>query len=221
MEQKAKRHLEEELRSELEEKDHVIKALQTKVVLLKSGGTNVIDDHQEDSNAAAAATDGVALIDLDNGSSSGSSGVIKKDSEKVVVLEGTDYGFLFPCSSINGIFTARTNDEAIVKKKPHIFPPLLDKVRRLETLLTKCKESIKANKQKTTALTEVKDSLSKQLSEKEAELNSLNDKLSSISTELETVKKREQEDELQMAQTKMHMHQVVNVIYLESFRRPF
>merc|ERR1712223_1195834 len=46
LEQKAKRHLEEELRSDLEEKQHVIEALQTKVTLLKSGGKNVIDDNQ-------------------------------------------------------------------------------------------------------------------------------------------------------------------------------
>lgn len=32
-----------------------------------------------------------------------------------------------------------------------------DKIKRLEGLLTKCKESIKANKQKTNALTEVKE----------------------------------------------------------------
>jgi len=38
---------------------------------------------------------------------------------------------------------------------------LLDKVKRLEALLTKCKESIKANKQKTFALTEVKENLVK------------------------------------------------------------
>ena len=81
MEQKAKRHLEEELRSELEEKEHIIKALQTKVVLLKSGGTNVLDDNSAEDSSAS----GTDLIDLDNG---GSSGVIKKDSEKVVVLEG-------------------------------------------------------------------------------------------------------------------------------------
>ncbi len=50
---------------------------------------------------------------------------------------------------------------------------LADKIKRLETLLTKCKESIKANKQKTQALTEVKESLSTQLSEREAECEKL------------------------------------------------
>ena len=39
--------MEEELRSDLEEKDHIIKALQTKVVLLKSGGNNVIEDEKD------------------------------------------------------------------------------------------------------------------------------------------------------------------------------
>ena len=85
---------------------------------------------------------------------------------------------------------------------------LEDKVRRLETLLTKCKESIKANKQKTTALTEVKDSLSKQLSEKEADLIVLTDRFNSTDAELKELKRKEQEEELQIAQAKMHMHQV-------------
>merc|ERR1712029_1176597 len=171
LEQKAKRHLEEELRSELEEKDHIIKALQTKVVLLKSGGTNVIDDNSSETEKGTedGATGNTAdLIDLEN-----SSNVIKKDSEKVVVLE--------------------------------------DKVRRLETLLTKCKESIKANKQKTTALTEVKDSLSKQLSEREADFIALTDNFNRTNNELKELKQKDQEEELQIAQAKMQMHQEIIV----------
>lgn len=74
--------------------------------------------------------------------------------------------------------------------------------------MTKCKESIKANKQKTTALTEVKDSLSKQLSEREADMIALTDTFNRTNTELTELKKKEQEEELQMAQAKMHMHQV-------------
>lgn len=64
------------------------------MVLLKSGGTNVIEDNTSSApegdkmgGAEAAGSSGSAensdhLIDLD-------SNVIKKDSEKVVVLEGT------------------------------------------------------------------------------------------------------------------------------------
>ena len=168
LEQKAKRHLEEELRSDLEEKEHIIKALQTKVVLLKSGGNNVIEDNATNNGITqtVAGEDGNAsqtLINLNDGPEASS--VIKRDSEKVAVLE--------------------------------------DKVRRLEALLTKCKESIKANKQKTTALTDVKDSLAEQLAEKEKENEKLTNNLKGVKDELDSLKKREQVEELQIAEIKM------------------
>ena len=174
LEQKAKRHLEEELRSDLEEKEHIIKALQTKVVLLKSGGNNVIEDNAANNGNASMASseDGnisQTLINLNEGQET--SAVIKRDSEKVAVLE--------------------------------------DKVRRLEALLTKCKESIKANKQKTTALTDVKDSLAEQLAEKEKENEKLGNNLKAARDELESLKKREQVEELQIAEIKMQMHQEI------------
>ena len=82
-------------------------------------------------------------------------------------------------------------------------------------MLTKCKESIKANKQKTTALTEVKESLAKQVGEREGELDDLRSQLlntqatlSVAQKEIENYKKREQNDELQIAEVKMMMHQV-------------
>merc|ERR1712198_815086 len=89
-EQKAKRHLEEELRSDLEEKEHIIKALQTKVVLLKSGGNNVLEDNATNNGISQtmSSEDGNAsqtLINLNDGQDT--SAVIKRDSEKVAVLE--------------------------------------------------------------------------------------------------------------------------------------
>jgi predicted RNase H-like nuclease (RuvC/YqgF family) len=71
-------------------------------------------------------------------------------------------------------------------------------VKRLEALLTKCKESIKANKQKTTALTEVKESLATQLASKEAECNNLSSQLTQLQNDHEVLKKKEQEEELQV-----------------------
>ena len=76
--------MEEELRSDLEEKQHVISALQTKVTLLKSGGKSVIDDNGEDDTTAN-------LVDLsDNGGNENheDGGIIRRDSEKVAALEG-------------------------------------------------------------------------------------------------------------------------------------
>ena len=142
LEQKAKRHLEEELRSDLEEKEHVIKTLETKVALLKSDPAAAQDEEQEAGN----------LIDLADGENGGNKNVLE------------------------------------------------EKIKRLEALLTKCKESIKANKQKTQALTEVKESLSVQLSEKEKEC-----------AELTAFRDKAKQDELQIAETKMVMHQEIIV----------
>ena len=71
-------------------------------------------------------------------------------------------------------------------------------MKRLEALLTKCKESIKANKQKTVALTEVKESLATQLASKEVECQGLGTQLSKIESELDVLRKKEQEEELQV-----------------------
>lgn len=74
--------------------------------------------------------------------------------------------------------------------------------------MTKCKESIKANKQKTTALTEVKENLSKDLAERDEECSKLKKKVE----EFELWHKKAQEEEIQIAETKMVMHQVI-IIY--------
>ena len=75
LEQKAKRHLEEELRSDLEEKHHVIEALQTKVSLLKSGGKGVIEDNEENAS----------LVDV---SDETSKDLFQRDGDKIAILEG-------------------------------------------------------------------------------------------------------------------------------------
>ena len=83
LEQKAKRHLEEELRSDLEEKHHVIEALQTKVSLLKSGGKGVLDENNEDN-----ATGNLVDISDDNSATSVASDIIQRDGDKIANLEG-------------------------------------------------------------------------------------------------------------------------------------
>lgn len=77
LEQKAKRHLEEELRSDIEEKQHVIEALQTKVTLLKSGCKP-----ENDENSLIDAEDSACLVDTS---------LVIKDSDKVTALEGESF----------------------------------------------------------------------------------------------------------------------------------
>ena len=85
LEQKAKRHLEEELRSDMEEKEHIIKALQTKVTLLKSVGSASTDATMEASNNENSEQ----LIDLEE-----SNGDRKEPPEKVAALEGDEIKIL-------------------------------------------------------------------------------------------------------------------------------
>ena len=89
----------------------------------------------------------------------------------------------------------------------------------MEGLLTKCKESIKANKQKTSALTEVKENLAKQVTDKESELEDLRSQffvtqttLTSAQKEIDGYRRREQHEELQIAEVKMMMHQVCSKV---------
>ena len=89
LEQKAKRHLEEELRSDMEEKEHIIEALQTKVTLLKTGSGG------DKTGSEAATTSEENLIDLEkdedgsNGNNGTSPAASSSDSKKVAGLEGS------------------------------------------------------------------------------------------------------------------------------------
>ena len=81
LEQKAKRHLEEELRSDIEEKQHVIEALQTKVTLLKSGGTSLLDN-------AGNSDEGVNDLPVDSSGEVIDTSLIRPDADKIATLEG-------------------------------------------------------------------------------------------------------------------------------------
>ena len=83
---------------------------------------------------------------------------------------------------------------------------LEDKIKRLESLLSKCKENIKTNKNKTIALTEVKDQLAADLELKEKELVEMKDSSDKMRAELDTLKKKEEGEEIQIAEVKLAMH---------------
>ena len=63
-------------------------------------------------------------------------------------------------------------------------------MKRLESLLSKCKENIKANKQKTAALTEVKEQLASDLALREKELAEERAKTQDVNAQLELLKGR-------------------------------
>ena len=68
--------------------------------------------------------------------------------------------------------------------------PLEEKVKRLESLLSKCKENIKANKQKMGALTEVKEQLATDLALRENELAEERRKAEEVKSQMEQLRGR-------------------------------
>lgn len=197
LEKQAKMHLEEELRAEIEEKQHVIHTLNTKVSLLKE----CVESAKTDSSLNGE----THLVD------------VSMDSGKETLLEEeevpADNSIQIKSEAKNNGLDNTSSDaksdesdkEEKVKDSEKVNP-LEDKVKRLESLLSKCKENIKANKHKMTALTEVKEKLAVQLEDKEKELQEEKSSADGVRQELESIRNREEGDEIQMAEAKLAMH---------------
>lgn len=166
LEQQAKAHLEENLRCILEEKEEMIKVLETKVNLLKTG-VNTTDRVENIPDVAVS-------------------------------------GGGAPLSSA----ASRDEDTAHYEEK----------VRRLEALISKCRDTIKNNRERTTQLIQEKDSLNKSLEQRTAELQQVQEKdaevqaglrneLLSLREEAEQSKRRQEETAMAMAETKRNMHE--------------
>ena len=76
----------------------------------------------------------------------------------------------------------------------------------MESLLSKCKENIKANKQKTAALTEVKEQLASDLALREKELAEERAKTQDVNAQLELLKGRYGSQVLGMVQKILWFH---------------
>ena len=167
----AKAHLEEEFRAELEEKEHIITALNTKVALLKKESVSLVDIVNQD--------------DIGNGAKV--NGAFENDDK------------------LNHLNDTPDSMSAKSEESDRNFQ-LEDKVKRLESLLSKCKENIKANKNKMSALTEVKEQLATDLENKERDLAELRSTCEKANEELGILRKKEESEEVQMAEIKLAMH---------------
>ena len=136
--------------------------------------------------------------------------LLKKDSPSPLIDLDNHEDIAANGSKVNGVLENedRSNTEELSVKSEDgekVFH-LEDKIKRLESLLSKCKENIKTNKNKTTALTEVKDQLAADLELKEKELVELRDSSDKVRAELETLKRKEEGEEIQIAEVKLAMH---------------
>ena len=176
LEKQAKAHLEEELRAEIEEKQHYITSLNTKVMLLKKDQQS--DDKSLKSPLIDLSADSGNHEELDNG--------------------GPETGKDLQLPDNDSLSVKSEDSDKILH--------LEEKVRKLENLLSKCKENIKANKNKLSALSEVKDQLATDLEIKETELSEEKESHKKVLDELQIYRKREEGEELQMAEAKLAMH---------------
>lgn len=118
----------------------------SKVKLLKNGGS------------LESLNDSAALIDLTEDSSK------QEESDELVNLRQKVCDKASP---------RHLNLQQYSSNNHNLIPIINSKVKRLETLLAKCKETIKGHKERSQTLTKEKDQLTQELEEKIAELKSL------------------------------------------------
>ncbi|XP_026285947.1 golgin subfamily A member 4 isoform X3 [Frankliniella occidentalis] len=178
LEKQAKAHLEEALRSDLEEKDHLIHTLETKycnaelqIKLLRAQGDQVQTEGQSDDK-------------IENSSAETLSDSAQKVDGQEDLLTGGDTGLV--TSTAAAVLTpepASAESENALKEK----------LKKLESLLHKCKEDI----------TNKRESI-KQL---ESDKQTANAKIDALQQQLITIQKREEEASLSLAKNKQTIHQ--------------
>ncbi|OAD58639.1 Golgin subfamily A member 4, partial [Eufriesea mexicana] len=171
LEQQAKAHLEEALRNDIEEKDHIINTLNTKIKLLQASGPNLettLSDTTNDQKENLKDN----LIDLSTSSSI--------SNENTLLVENSQ---------------------------------LKDKLKKLENIVLKYKESLKRNKEKFTEILTEKitlefeyETLKNSYAEKEKEINCTQKEIKNLTDQMTILKKREEESVISLAENKLSIH---------------
>ncbi|KAG5334353.1 GOGA4 protein, partial [Acromyrmex charruanus] len=174
LEQQAKAHLEDVLRNDIEEKDHIINTLNTKIKLLQSSGP-ILDNSVLEETQPKESSKG-NLIDLANESSN--------DETNALSVENTQ---------------------------------LKDKLKKLESLVLKYKESLKRNKEKFLDVMKekntlendheaLKNSTAERISVTESELSAARIQIEKLTEQIDTLHKREEESAISLAENKLSVH---------------
>ncbi|KAG5312308.1 GOGA4 protein, partial [Acromyrmex insinuator] len=174
LEQQAKAHLEDVLRNDIEEKDHIINTLNTKIKLLQSSGPILDNSVLEEAQPKESSKGN--LIDLANESSN--------DETNALSVENTQ---------------------------------LKDKLKKLESLVLKYKESLKRNKEKFLDVMKekntlendheaLKNSTAERISVTESELSAARIQIEKLTEQIDTLHKREEESAISLAENKLSVH---------------
>ncbi|XP_025270154.1 golgin subfamily A member 4 isoform X2 [Camponotus floridanus] len=173
LEQQAKAHLEEALRNDIEEKDHIINTLNTKIKLLQASGP-ILDNSVSEEGKENSKDN---LIDLINEPSNG-------DENNALSAENAQ---------------------------------LKDKLKKLENLVLKYKDSLKRNKEKFTEVMKEKSTLendytaltnstAEKINAMEVELSTAHTKIEKLTDQVNILHKREEESAISLAENKLSVH---------------
>lgn len=177
LEQQAKAHLEEVLRNDIEEKDHIISTLNTKVKLLQASGST-----------------------LENAVRPEEALRTNEDSSKVHPIDPSGE----PSSDESGILST---ENALLK----------DKLKKLEALVLRYKDSLKRNKEKFTEVTRekitlendyeaLKDSTIERIGKLEDELSAARVEIENLMGQADILQRREEESAISLAENKLSVH---------------
>ncbi|XP_026825323.1 golgin subfamily A member 4 isoform X2 [Ooceraea biroi] len=179
LEQQAKAHLEEALRNDIEEKDHIISTLNTKVKLLQASGPTLENAVSEDARGPNEGSE-VNLIDLGRLMS----GEPRSDESNALSTENAQ---------------------------------LKEKLKKLEALVLRYKESLKRNKEKFTEVTKekstleneheaLKSSTAERIGALEGELSAARVEIENLTGQVDTLQRREEESAISLAENKLSVH---------------
>ncbi|KAG1680042.1 Golgin subfamily A member 4 [Nymphon striatum] len=188
LEQKAKVHLEENLNVSLEEKDQLISVLQTQPGLKVNRWVR-----RSMSTLKKRVSNCNRPIKLLK-----EGGSIDSLNDSAILVDLTE--------------------DPVKPENSEELTNLREKVKRLEVLLAKCKETIKNHKERNQNLMADKDQISQEFEKKVQELNFcqeqskkdldvMNIKLGEMKVRISKMAKREEEESLSMAETKKQMHE--------------
>ncbi|CAL4086312.1 unnamed protein product, partial [Meganyctiphanes norvegica] len=185
LEQQAKAHLEQELRNDLEERDHKISALNTKVILLQDGlgaeVLNAVRKNSETETQVQTQTEGTQTLIEEHK---------PEENGRIPYDEGDNVSVASQCSTMTNMEV----DEIIEKLKSD--------VSKHKSLLARCMENIRTNKEKMATLTAERDLATQQLQDKIKQIDLLKEE---NENELAGLRFNVESSALSMAETKKQL----------------
>ncbi|XP_069949061.1 golgin subfamily A member 4 isoform X2 [Cherax quadricarinatus] len=217
LEQQAKAHLEQELRSDLEEKDHKITALLTKVKILQEGITGDLnsvagvvssnnniqltvaspDDHLGDGDSVSAGD-----------ASSGADNVSTAESVSTADVSMADNVSVASHGSASTSVTVNIEAEEMIEK-------LKGDVAKHKSLLARCMDNIRGNKERIALLTQERDLATTQLHDKLKLIDLIKE---DHVRELESLRTSMESSALSMAETKKQLFEELQAKEAEAER---